>query len=518
MLYTVPHTPNLPNVGELRFQTQGEQPFVFRDCLVEDPRLIAGEQGQFWTLPVKDRRWKWQFGFIHGSYNVPKPDGSLLRETEPQEIAAILLSEMGESGFDVSRLPNQQRPERQWTGQNPAAELDRLCSELGCIVVLNPFSDRVELWPVGDGAALPGGPQRGATYAPVYPAQPTRVRVEAGPTLFQATFRTEAVGLDTDGRWKPIQQLSYKPASSWLSWPPLGYSKWQIPGTYTSGGRVLNKHELAQATVYRYYRITGLAQGGWAPPLLAGTNLAPTSLRDLQLRDELADEEISTQDGGLRPLPAVVYARYYREHKGHPASPVRYPDAFSFDAQHGIIGFSEPMFVALNGLAVEAQVLIECAFHAGANGNLHRHFVESNTGSAITTPVRLVQRPEIAARVIYRYTHELDITQTVDNLVDTTARLNYWGGAALGEYGQQNGGTVNYQQLMPIPPDGLTQQVTWSGGGLRPPRTTVSQAQRHNRYILPLNEYRDRLTAKRAEHVAQNLAVLATTRLIGGGV
>lgn len=521
MLNTVPHTTGLPNVGTLRFQTAGEQPFEFRDCLLEDPRLTVGDGGQHWILPVKDRRWKWQFGFIHGSYNVAKPDGSRLREKTPQELALLLLAEMDETIYDVSRLPNDTRPEVHWEGALPAAELDSLCDSLGCLVSLNPFTDKVEIWPAGEGAALPAGPQRGASYAPVYPAQPEDIRVEAHYTRFQATFKCEAVGLDTDDRWKAIDDLSYKPAIGWHHSFPLAEFP-EITGTYTLNGRTLNKNDLANATVFRCYRINGLAGGGWAVPLLAGTPLEPQSLKDFRLSNELADEELAPDgeldpdDGGLRTLPAVALARYYREHKALPANPIRYTEGFQFNAQNGIMTFNQPLFIGTSGEVTPATVRYECAFHAGANGQFHRHAVTGATGSAITTPARLVKRDDIHRRVIYRYNNDA-IASTEDTLTDTDTRLNYWKQAALDEYGLQSGGTINYQKLMAISPDGLTQQVTWSGGGGRPASTTVSQAQRHNRFIAPLDEYRDRLAAKRAELMAQTLALHAALRFVSGG-
>ena len=513
LIETVPHTQSLPNVGELRFETVGEAPFVFRDCLLEQPRLIASEQGQYWALPIKDRRWKWQFGYIHGSYNVPRSDGSYLREASPKQLASILLAAMGETSYDVDRLPNDTRPEIEWNGHNPAAELDRLCQSLGCIVVLNPITDRTELWPGGDGATLPGGPTRGSAYAPVYPAQPHDIRIEAGDTLFQATFQTTPVGLDTDGTWKKLIDLSYTPPGGWPNASPInGYSEQQIPGTYSQGGRTLKKCDLATATAYRCYQVVALANkspfnpGQFVPPLLQGTEYEPESARDVRLFDYLVDEELSA-DGGLRPLSAIVYARWYRTTHATPANPIRYDSGFHFDSTHNILIFNEPLFLTSTQQQTRyepAVVRYECAFLAGKNGLFHRHLVEQSTGSNVSTPKRLIQRPDIRARVVYRYSTDNTFT-TEQNLADTTQRLNYWGNAAQDEYGLQNGGTVNYEQLIPLSPDGLTQQITWSGGGRRPPRTTVSQAQRHNRFVPPLDEQRDRLAAKQAQVVANQI-------------
>jgi len=527
LLYTVPHVPTLNQVGILEFGTVGEPPFSLRDCIVEQPRLEASSGGQRWTLPVQDRRWKWKFAHISGSYNIRKPDGTYLREKTPQELAALLLVEMGETGYDVSRLPNDPRPERQWDDTPAAGELDRLCAELGCIVTLNPFLDRAEIWPVGVGATLPSGPTQGASYAPVKLATPSNIRIDAGETWFQDTFVCEAVGLDIDGKWKPIAQLSYAPASGCWGWPPQGFPRFTDSQTYTLHGRTLKIRDLAEATVFRCYRVSGLLPKLFALPWdVPGYNdfphspqFEPSSLKDFKITDELCDEEISTADGGLRRLPAVVYSKYWREGKKLMQHPIRYPGGFSFNTKHSILQFNDPLFQFEQGTnkVVQAFVYYECAFNAGSAGIMHRIKYENSTG-AQQTPIKIIQRQEVLTRIIQRYDSVFSPTNLENNFPDANQRLQYWYNAELTQYNQVDGGTLSYASLMRIPLDGLTQQVTWSGGGRRAPVTIASQGQRHNRYIEPLDSYRDRLAAKRAEQIATRLAGEFAVRAIGGGV
>lgn len=498
MIYTVPHVPQLPSVADLVLQTEGEAPFVFRQCLLEDPRLDSGSGGSFWTLPVKDRRWKWQFASLTGSYNIPRPDGTILRERTPSSLIGLCLQAMGEVDWDASRIPDNPRPERQWDGAIAAAELDRLCAELGCIVVLNPLTDRVEIWPEGEGNLLPNGPIQGSAYAPFRPATPQKVRVESGLTLFQAVFKAEAVGLDTDGTYKPIDELSYKPAGGWAT-ASVASEFPEVTGTYADqNGKTLYKRDLARAHVWKDYRITGLAQGGWAVPVLQGTPFEPQSLRDFRLFPTLVDEDIGPDDG-LRQLDAAVYVESFQAFEAiiSGAESHRYTDGFSFDTRHGIISFNEPQFqIGLDAIYEAAEVRIECSFNCGAEGIFSRVYLERDTGANWPTPTRLVQRPEIIPRVVFRYSTDR-VFNREDNLDDVNTRMTHWMDVALGEYDLQNGGTVNYTRIVPISPDGLTQQVTWSAGFNQEARTTASQAQRHNRFIESLDEYRDRLTAKR---------------------
>lgn len=520
-IYTVPHVPTLPVVAPLVIKTEGDLTLTFPDCLLESPGMQADKGGQLWQLPIQDRRWKWRWGNVYGHFNRPEPNGTYRNEVTPQQLAANLLNVLNETGFDVSRLPNTQRPEKRWDGASAAAELDMLCSQLGCVVVLNPLTNKVELWPVGQGSSLPSGGTIGQAYTPVLPAQPKKIKVEAGETIFQATFTTEAVGLDTDGRWKKLDDLSYNT-------PPKGFKGAEaikgFPGywedlTYVKDGRVLNVRDLAANTVYRCYRLTGILGAPpatkWVPTLLMNTFQQPGSMQDLGLTGDLAEEEISVEDGGLRRLGAVAFVRANRDREVLPPTPIRYPDGFQFDPEHGIVHFNEPLFKwnASNAFSADpAEVLYECAFYAGADGIYHRHSIETNGGS-VPTPTRLIQRNEIQRRVIYRQNGSIS-----DSLATTNSNLQVWMDGALSEYGLQNGGTVNYPKLMAIAPDGLTQQITWSGGWQRPTITTASQAQRHKRLITPPDEYRQRLASVSSQQMLEQLAFSRAIQAFAGGV
>ena len=154
---TVPHLDHLESHSSLTFGEDGVGYLSLRDCLLERPYL---NDDRTWDLPILDRRWKWRFGEISGSYNVRRPDKTYKREKTPQELAALCLEAMGEQRdrWDVSRLPNFARPEILWKVDNPASMLDELVSQLGCTWTLDYFSDQVVIWPLGEGVDLPEGP------------------------------------------------------------------------------------------------------------------------------------------------------------------------------------------------------------------------------------------------------------------------------------------------------------------------------------------------------------------------
>jgi hypothetical protein len=504
---TIPHVPSLPSVGDLLIRTQGGVSITFPECCLEQPQLNAGIGGQFWTLPILDRRWKWRFGTVDGHYNKRKANGTYIRERTPQELAALLLDELGETQYDVSQLPNDQRPEKLWISADIATELDELCFVLGCQVVLNPLSNRVEIWKVGTGNQLPFGGTRGASYTPILPATPSSVRVDGGPTLFQAWFSAYAVGLDTDGKYKPIGDLSYMPSGGWGKAAALaGFP--EITGFYKDfDGREVPKRDLANATVWKAYRIEGLASGGWAVPLLDGTPLEPISRKDIVFHDFRADEEIAPDDSSIRNLPVSVFVKHalplfvldedFEPAPGLPIAPFaihRHAYQARFDPSMGIVWFPEPTFyIGATGFT-EATVRIECAFHAGKDGVLHRHSIESNTGAQWQTPPRVISRDDVTRTVIYRCKGDANFS-IEDNEAATSALLQPWLTSALSEYTLRQGGTVRYDGLRAISIDGLTQQITWAGGGGEAATTTVSQAQRHNRVIAPPDRDRERRAA-----------------------
>lgn len=505
IINTVPHTGTLAQDGDLLLITEGQSAVLFRDCKLEAPQLEVGQGGAYWRLPILDRRWKWQFGFIYGSFNVPRPNGTYLRERDPQEIATLLFQALGESNADVSRLPNDARPECNWSdGVEAATELDKLCNSLGCVVVLDQIDNRAKVWPLGAGADLPtnypGAPISGRSFTPVRNAVPQAIRTDAGPTLLQDTWICEPVGLDQDGKYRHINDLLYlPPGANWsLTYPPSGFPA--LNGlTYTRDGVTYKTRDLAEAYVFRTYRVRELLKGGMVPAFLFASTIQPLTLRDFRLYDELVDEDISSVDGGLRKLPARVFARHYREDKKVNAEFDLYQYGFSFDTQHGIIHFNDPVFIRTLGFLTEpAEVRIECSFNCAASGVWHRTNVTQLLGPS-TTPTRVIQRPDIATRVVQRYGLNGQIGVTESNVSTVVERLTTYLDGAIGEYNQLDGGTLTYQRLMNLPLDGLTTQITWSGGGGRAPSTTVSQAQRHNRYVTPQDEYRDRLAAKQTQ-------------------
>ena len=106
-LYIPPQPGRIFEVGPL-LVSYGNTQLVFPDCKVDRISVETdGEGHTVWGLSILDRRWKWAWGRISGYYNVRRGE-TLVKETEkrPQELATLCLEAMGETGYDVSRMPD----------------------------------------------------------------------------------------------------------------------------------------------------------------------------------------------------------------------------------------------------------------------------------------------------------------------------------------------------------------------------------------------------------------------------
>lgn len=237
-IVTYPQTAAPLEFGTLAF-SDGTRSVAIRDCKLESIKSSLTSQGTSFTLEIVDRRWRWQYGGISGNYNQKDENGKLVPYTirSPQELAALLLAEMGETnpfvilppglpkqaGADLNRYlrlgqnypQTLTNPEQVWDHTNPAQALARLCERWGCRVVYQPVMDRVLITPLGVGRAFPNVPCE--VISPNVSAPPAPAYVAAfseEPVRYQIRFQTEAVGREWDGSYLPIDQLSYAPASN----------------------------------------------------------------------------------------------------------------------------------------------------------------------------------------------------------------------------------------------------------------------------------------------------------------
>lgn len=328
--------------GDLAFQF-GSTYLVFADCQVAGLTFHVSEEGPVWRLHLHDRRWRWQFGQVSGRYNVRRDDGLLVESTErtPQQLAQQCFEAMGESDADVSELPDELRPTLEWDYDSPARALAQLLAHTSCRAVMTcQGAVRVQRLDTGDPLPLSESLMQ-YSLATVADATPGQLCVVTGRLRIQCDLQLEAVGIDSDGEVRPLDDLSYRPYGGWSSVDPEHFH------AITD----LRARELARSSVFRWYRVV-------TPFELPGHG-AVDDLRSVVPFDIEQVEEISVA-GPARNRPAIVFGRWCdypsqaanRSDMLHPLAndpDTIVPLRFDLDRERGLIKFVRPVLRYVEG-------------------------------------------------------------------------------------------------------------------------------------------------------------------------
>ncbi|QDU06839.1 hypothetical protein [Gimesia aquarii] len=253
---------------------------LMQSCRADRASVRRSETSENWTIPIFDRRWKWQFGSFSGHWNTKK-NGVIEKRKEKtvRELAEMCLDAMGEIKYETKTLDELEknkkisyrkkvRPEVHWDRIPPAQALNDLLTPLGYRVCLG-WDDIVRIEKQGVGALLPTEDLMSGGFDAELPETPDSVTVLGGITMHEALWELEPVGLDLDGDWRPINHLSYAPFDSqgnaeWEfsippNYPEIRYKFDEIKFDQTPSDDEYRKRKeqytLAVQTVYRSYRL-----------------------------------------------------------------------------------------------------------------------------------------------------------------------------------------------------------------------------------------------------------------------
>lgn len=462
---------------------------VLWDCKVDRHSIRMSADGRKWILSIWDRRWKWQYGGVSGKYNFdfregpPKLDPN--HEQTPQQLAILCLLAMGEVGFDVLDLPNASRPPVDWDHRNPAQALAELAESLGCVVVLQ-LDNTVALRRVGAGAALPifnqgvyGPMQDTLTIDP--PERPDGLLV-VGRLVYQEDFELEAIGQDTDGEWKPIEELSYTPVRipllpTWTIVSPPDF--YEVLIQYGEAA-----HQLAQQTVYKYYRIkklaAGLTIGG--VPFESLEQILP--IFDTQVAEYVDEEDLSK----IKKRPALVYGTRADLYLGYQnRGPIAdYWLDFHVDTERGVVVFADyvykfnpgtgasPIGISPGDMFLRTSVSIRHPENwAWMRYERFLLYPPPRWG----TGFRILEHPEIVLE---------HIDGTAQNQPECDQEADYWIAGADQDYLATLPQERTWQGLMTIPVDGAIRQVSWRVSNQGGAQTTAA---RNNEFSIKVPPY-----------------------------
>ena len=493
-------------VGTLTFFDNMGVELQWPNARVDTNSFERNSSGLIWRLVIYDRRWKWQQtgggGIVFGGANLRWDDGTMISKTErdPQTIAKACLDAMGETGYDVSALPNNDRPEILWDGNLPAHALDELCESLGCRVVLG-LDDNVKICVVGTGANLPDTPDvMTSSGAMTVPGIPDRICAVCAPDRFQCDLELEAVGRETDGSYQLLQNLSYIKATG-------GVAAITDPGDLSIIEDVVGEDacKLAEKYVFRYYRVK------FPIPSIPGyidTQGNPNASVSDPWRVKLEDEQVEmttsvAEDGSSEPQckPAQVFGVFCDESDdsdstdknnvpgvGTPydSDPSLSSDGKKTSAEVGepwswhlghegrvgqakdlLVVFSQPIYQWANpanpgsGYA-PATLYLRTAITLLDNFTFSpvRSYFSRDTGAGLNTPPRFDLFSDLQEWHYYSYSDK----NTVDNFADLQGDANYYINGILQEYQANTPQTVTYAGMKRIDLDGAIQHVHWHVG------------------------------------------------------
>jgi hypothetical protein len=494
----------------------------FPRCLADSASFERNSQGMVWRLKILDRRWMWKWGAISGSYNRRLPDESVLERTEktPQELAKLLLEEMGESGYDVGDLPNETRPMIEWDGAVPAEALAELCDKLGCRVVLG-IDDKVRIRKAGVGASLPYADTMDASGTLDLPNAPDSIAVLTGRIKFQVDMELEAVGLETSGKVVPIDDLSYKPTEGWSAINLTTFSA--VAKEY---------RDYAAHSVYRWYRTKA--------PIVIPDQEDVDDLRDVEIKNEV-NYTYEDAEGERRTHEAEVYGIFWKARDGlknngtslDPAQPTpqNYRGSFSVDTsdpKHGaIVKFSDPVIRNTETAAAPVKFTTGPAI-LRLRAVLHRRDPETGgwlrfvrtrpLGGSAGTPTRYSQHDDIEGRVIVEYDtngttlHErsaTDNTQQWNGKPGIYVECDHYLDAIQAEYQTLTPESKTYAGLVTVEPDGAIQQIMFTRTGEGGMSTTICRNNEQVLWCLPYKERRQLEKTKRFSEWQKSVDVWA---------
>lgn len=445
--------------GDLRIYDVG-QSITFRKCHLNFASIRHDQSGQVVHCRLWDRRYWWRYGEINGAYNVPNPDGTINAATQVsvRDLAVLLLDAQGETGYDVSALPDDVYPATDWDCDNPMQELWELCQQHGYEICWTPQTDVVKVYAQNDGASLPNDVHvKTVSYSVTGGESPASIALRGAKVSYQSKWAMEAVGEDTDGSIVPIDDLSYAPEEGW---------------TYTQGTRFddiadefgEDERQLAIKSVFKWYRATTQADG---TEYVLGT---PVPLGECLPFERTINDTYTDSAGYQRYQAPYLEGVFTTGADDKPTDNTDdgalVEDSFEFVHEVGLVKLPRP-YVKRNGDdMVQAELYLTAAYARTNPATNQKYRYQYNYPLTPTSPLAgplVVVREELVNTGTARYSggDPRVVTSVDDNTSDVDASAELIVAQIVQEFGAQEAFTVSYRTLRDIRIDGAIWQVTW---------------------------------------------------------
>ena len=460
VLFCTPQDTAIPTRGDVTISYNGSS-IVVKDCFFDDATVVMdAADGHRLALTFLDRRERWTLAdTISGNYNTYRAGEQLAaRKISLRDLVEDLLQFMGETSPNVSALSASIYPEVRWDDIHPVKALDQLLSEWGFSIALGFGTEAVKVVQLGVGTTLSttNAMMVSSTIDPR--TRPEYIRIRFGETLIQARFKLEAIALDTDDVWDPIDDVSYQPVGGWETEEPYTLPNVRAAQPDTTYFR-------AAKTVFRAFRIKAFADDTLSIPDGSGTL---TSIQQcLPLFNRLLDSESIRTDGSQ--IPFRVYGKRHVPYtKGEPVAATTTTiddeilDECKFDGENGMILFQNPMyFINGSGEYKPAELYLECSFSISEASNFYpmRYFYDVSLDPT-SEGFRTVTFRDLEKRVVVSYGASQTVSGSTDNETELDALGDQIAASVAEQYVTTGSQLVIYcQPTLTLRCDGAIQQV-----------------------------------------------------------
>jgi hypothetical protein len=493
-------------VGTLTF-FDGVEQVEWKDARIDVNSFELNASGLVWRLSIYDRRWKWQSSgggsSISLGANLRDDKGELIKATEmnPQDVAKKCLEAMGESDYDVSALPEVERPELLWDSELPAQCLESLSEMFGCCVVLG-FDNKVRICKIGEGADLPSDLIMKDSESLRIPGMPKKLTAVCAPDLFQIDVALEPVGIENDryGTLKSIYKLSYEPDGGWEDQDVM----------FMDGVEDEKDRELAKKSVFRYYRVQFPIYKIYGYTDSKGKEDAkityPWQIRLENFQVETIQEDWGLPESQQRRKPPVVFGVYHKEQDGNDGNnhdEVIFPYTSDYDelevkdyswnlgseasigkANDHYVVFDRPIYKYEDGYYPADLILrIACTILDEHTFAPVRTTFDMDTGSELETEPRYEPFADLQ---VWHYYDLFFEKKVVDNKKEVKKDADYYLDGLMKQYAMTTPQTIDYAGMRCIELDGAIQHVSISFG----PSGCTTTASRNNEQLnrtMPLS-------------------------------
>lgn len=459
IVHFLPQDGNIPAIGTLYGECGGI--ITVPGCLVDAVGASKNDGGASLYAKVLDPRWGWKWKLISGRYNVRKPDGTIEPSTQktPQELATLLYNALGMSGVNVAALPNTGYPSVHWVYAEARLHLQQLLHSRGCDNAYDPYTNTCIAVRLGVGnPAITSTETEGVSYTVDPPLPPDELIGICSESLYESLFELEAVGKDTDGEWKAIDDLTYKPTS------------WTDASDVENFAALDDQPEaqsLARQTLYRCYRIKNFADGSLD---INGLDDALTDIAQTLPLNHVLLESYEDDMGVLRPKPCEVAGFFIKG--GDPPDDTnaedygKYDGAFHLNRSSGIVTFQRRVYLLDDSeFVIPAKLYLRTSFGLKKDVTGERIFAVVKHLLGGGGPNQMpVQLPELAIR----HTVEWDTSDdtpvqightTNETTVEQDALAILQGQAA--QFQTSTGGMIIDRGVIPRVMNGVVRQLQW---------------------------------------------------------